>query len=96
MNEIAEAGIGALTQGDLHQLGVLFDLNHGYLNTCGVSSPANEKMVSLARDGGALGAKITGAGCGGAILALAPENGAGIVASLKAHGFDAFQTTLAT
>jgi mevalonate kinase len=94
MGDVAEAGVEALAAGDLGQLGVLFDLNHGYLNACGVSSPENEQMVYLAREAGALGAKITGAGCGGAVVALAPDGADEIIQSLRRGGFDAFETTI--
>lgn len=91
--EVAEAGVDALEAGDLETLGTLFDLNHGYLSAAGVCSPKNEEMVHLARGAGALGAKITGAGCGGAIIALAPEP-APVVAALEAAGYDAFSTRI--
>lgn len=91
--EVAEAGVDALEAGDHETLGLLFDLNHGYLNACGVSSPANEEMVYLARKSGALGAKLTGAGSGGAIIAVAPESGP-VLDALTAAGYAAFATTI--
>jgi hydroxymethylglutaryl-CoA reductase len=94
MGELAEAGVRSLVDGDLETLGALMDLNHGYLNACGVSSLANEQMVGLARAHGALGAKITGAGMGGAVLALTPDGGREVVGALQAAGFDAFATQL--
>ncbi len=94
MGDVARAGIAALEAGDLPALGALFDLNHGYLNALGVSSVANERMVELARDAGALGAKLTGAGRGGAIIALVPEGQEGVVAALQQGGFSAFSTRL--
>lgn len=93
VSELAEAGVDALEAGDFETLGALFDLNHGYLNACGVSSPANEEMVDLARRNGALGAKLTGAGSGGAIIAVAPEPKP-IITALEAKGYDAFATTI--
>lgn len=94
MGELANQGGMALEAGDLRQLGLLFDLNHGYLNACGVSSPENEQMVHLARGAGAWGAKLTGAGRGGASIALAPEDPEAIIKALRAAGFDALFTTV--
>ncbi|MCB9545151.1 MAG: mevalonate kinase [Myxococcales bacterium] len=89
MGAVAEAGVAALEAGDLATVGRLFDLNHGYLNACGVSSLANETMVALARRHGAVGAKLTGAGLGGAIIALCPDDAEGVATALVDAGFRA-------
>ena len=94
MGEIAEAGIEALAAGDIEALGRLFDLNHGCLNACGVSSVHNERMVHLAREAGALGAKLTGAGFGGAVVAITPDRGEAVEMALLEAGFAAFQTVV--
>ncbi len=91
--EIAEAGVDALEAGDIDALGTLFDLNHGYLSAAGVCSPRNEEMVHIARGAGALGAKLTGAGCGGAIIAVAPDPQP-VIDALDAAGYDAFRTRI--
>ena len=49
------------------------NIAHGCLNTIQISTPALEELVFLARSNGALGAKITGAGGGGSIVALCPD-----------------------
>lgn len=95
MGAVAEAGIAALEAGDLATLGLLLNLNHGYLNACGVSSIVNEQMVALARRHGALGAKLTGAGHGGAILALCPDQPARVARALTEAGFPALVTHIA-
>jgi hydroxymethylglutaryl-CoA reductase len=91
---VTEAGVAALAAGDWATLGRLFDLNHGYLNACGVSNVDNERMVALARSHGALGAKLTGAGLGGAVLALTPTGGDQVRQALCEAGFQAMTTTL--
>ena len=48
------------------------NINQGILDSLGVNTPANSHMVYLAREAGALGSKITGAGGGGSILAYCP------------------------
>lgn len=93
MAEVAEAGVDALEAGDLPTLGTLFDLNHGYLSAAGVCHPANARMVHLARTHGALGAKITGAGCGGAVIAVAPTPEP-VLEALRGAGYDAFATSI--
>ncbi|WP_121821614.1 mevalonate kinase [Halostella salina] len=52
------------------ELGDLMDFNHGLLESLGVSSRSLDAMVWAARDAGAYGAKLTGAGGGGCIVAL--------------------------
>src|SRR5207249_2269561 len=65
----AEAALGA---GDLETFGALMDASHRSCATdYGVSTPALDRLVAVARGGGALGARLTGAGFGGAIVALA-------------------------
>ena len=60
----------------LPELGELMNFNHGLLSALGVSSRSLDAMVWAARDGGALGAKLTGAGGGGCVVALDPTDGA--------------------
>ncbi len=54
-------------------LGKLMNINHGLLDALGVSTKKLSELVYAARTAGALGAKITGAGGGGCMYALAPE-----------------------
>jgi len=55
---------------DFQQLGRLMDENHELLRQIGVSTPQLDRLVKAARDAGALGAKLTGAGGGGCMIAL--------------------------
>ncbi|SDY03273.1 mevalonate kinase [Halobellus clavatus] len=54
----------------LAELGRLMDFDHGLLEALGVSSRTLDNMVWAAREAGAHGAKLTGAGGGGCIVAL--------------------------
>jgi mevalonate kinase len=54
----------------LAELGRLMDFDHGLLEALGVSSRTLDNMVWGAREAGAYGAKLTGAGGGGCIVAL--------------------------
>ncbi len=70
---VALRGIEALKRGDAAELGLLMNFNHGLLSAIGVSSPELEDLVYAARAAGALGSKLSGAGRGGIVIALAPE-----------------------
>lgn len=61
----------ALINGKLPLLGQLLDQNQGLLQKLDVSSPSIERLVQTARDAGAAGAKLSGGGRGGNIIALA-------------------------
>lgn len=77
----------ALAQGAVVQLGTLLDQNHALLQQIGVSSPELDRLVEAARAAGALGAKLSGAGWGGVMLALvAPQTRERVRAALVAAG----------
>lgn len=63
----------AIEAGDLVALGQLLELNHRLLSSLMLSTTKIEAMCEIARDAGALGTKITGAGGGGCMFALAPD-----------------------
>lgn len=68
---LARAGKRALLQGSLEELGYLMNENHAISQSLGGSSPDDDRYIQLARDYGALGAKL--AGSGGAVIVLHPE-----------------------
>jgi len=70
IGDVVREGETALVAGDLDELGRLMDFNHGLLSALGVSSRSLDEMVWAARGAGARGAKLTGAGGGGCIVAL--------------------------
>ena len=61
---------------DLERLGDLMNICHGLLNALQVSSWALEELVEIARKSGALGAKLTGSGGGGSMIALCKDTDA--------------------
>ncbi len=67
---VARLAKSAIERGDPNAVGRLMDENHELLMTLGVSSPELDKLVETARMTGALGAKMSGAGWGGNMLAL--------------------------
>jgi mevalonate kinase len=70
---IAKAARAAVEQGALQALGTLLNENHSLLNKIGVSLSELDAMVKAAQAHGALGAKLTGAGQGGNMIALVTE-----------------------
>jgi mevalonate kinase len=70
IGDIVRKGEAVLGTGDHERLGELMDFNHGLLSALGVSSRSLDSMVWAARDADAHGAKLTGAGGGGCIVAL--------------------------
>jgi len=60
----------AIESGSLDMLGELMDQNHAFLQELTVSSPELDKLVDAARKAGALGAKMSGGGRGGNMIAL--------------------------
>ncbi|MCD6324256.1 MAG: hypothetical protein J7L55_04020, partial [Desulfurococcales archaeon] len=73
----------ALSRGDLETVGELMNINQGLLEALGVSDIRLSELTHVARSAGALGAKLTGAGGGGAIIALAPSNADKVEVALR-------------
>ena len=70
MAEVSGRGLEALIERDLRRLGDLMNINHGLLASLGVSIAKLDLMVHASRGAGAYGAKLTGAGGGGCMIAL--------------------------
>jgi mevalonate kinase len=69
--EIVLRAIDALKEDELETLGDLMNINHALLCGLGVSDESLEWLIKAARKADALGAKLTGAGGGGCMIALA-------------------------
>lgn len=63
----------ALVKGDIYLLGNLINRNQKELMSLGVSDEELNKLIEAANKAGALGAKLTGGGLGGCMIALAPD-----------------------
>lgn len=90
--KIIELALNAIEQGKVQELGELMNVNQGLLSAIGVSSKENEEIIQKARECGALGAKLTGAGLGGCCVILAEnkKNAELIVNEIKKIGYNAF------
>jgi hydroxymethylglutaryl-CoA reductase len=87
MDRLSQQGAALLQAAKWEELGALMNICHGLLNAIGVSTPDLERMVALARQSGAVGAKITGAGGGGSIVALCPGSASAVDAELRRAGY---------
>jgi hydroxymethylglutaryl-CoA reductase len=87
-------GVQAIQDNDLALLGELMNICHGMLNALQVSTPELEQLVDIARENGALGAKLTGGGGGGSIIAICREDTAPVVDAIRAAGYQALAVDL--
>lgn len=70
IGDIARKGIGFVQKSDYNAIGQLMNVNHGLLDAIGVGTCKLSELVYAARNAGAYGAKITGAGGGGCMIAI--------------------------
>ncbi|HUQ51522.1 MAG TPA: hydroxymethylglutaryl-CoA reductase, degradative [Gammaproteobacteria bacterium] len=87
-------GIQAIQDNDLPTLGQLMNICQGMLNALQVSTPELEKVCAIARENGALGAKLTGGGGGGSIIAICDGDTEPVVSAIRAAGFQALPVHL--
>lgn len=79
IGKVVKAARSAIEQGHTEALGSLMNENHALLQDLGVSCPELDRLVVAAQEGGALGAKLSGAGWGGNMIALVTEGTIGRV-----------------
>jgi len=95
MSELSLRASEMLRADDMKGLGTLMTVNHATLMSLGVSNDALDEMVDLLLSMGSYGAKLTGAGGGGSVLAVAPEGKEkSIVSGLSARGFETFRVKI--
>ncbi len=84
----------ALLEGDIKVLGNLMNQNHKLLQEITVSGEINDKLVNIALKNGAIGAKMTGTGRGGLVIALAEneELQEKIAKAIEKEGYDVWRT----
>ena len=90
IESLTMSSVSAITSGDFESLGASMNLCHGLLNGLQVSSPEIERMVHVSRKAGALGAKVTGGGGGGSMIALAPDRQRQVANALEQLGYETF------
>ncbi len=94
--ELAHKGRRALKEFDLRQVGKLMDENHRLLQEIEVSCKELDYQVDLAREMGAFGAKMTGGGGGGCMLALTPGKKLqeAVAGAMENEGFKVLKTKI--
>jgi mevalonate kinase len=87
IGRIVQSARQAIEKGNPRDLGALMTANHQYLQELGVSSPELDHLVEAARNAGALGAKLSGGGRGGNMIALTErERAQSVEKALAASG----------
>ena len=86
----------ALEKNDPVTLGAIMNENQAWLENINVSSPALEHLIEAAHKAGAMGAKLSGGGRGGNMIALVDPDQAPKIAEalLQAGASKTYQTTL--
>lgn len=84
---IVEEAREALQETEVGELGDLLNINQGLLDSLGVNSAELARLVFAARQAGATGAKLSGAGGGDCMIALSLDQDKGLVEeAIKAAG----------
>ncbi|MDX1611164.1 MAG: mevalonate kinase [Candidatus Thermoplasmatota archaeon] len=73
LGEVTRKGRHALVDGDLAKVGSLMTEAHGLLGMLGVSTSRLDELCDVALEAGAYGAKLTGGGAGGCMVALCED-----------------------
>ena len=94
--ELAVTGRKALDRFDLRSVGELMNKNHQLLQEIGVSCKELDLLVELSRKRGAFGAKLTGGGGGGCMIALTPgrELQEEVAEAIEREGFEVLRTRI--
>lgn len=93
IGELTHAAYQALQIGQVDALGNLMTRNHELLKSLGVSSERLDHLAATAREAGAGGAKLSGAGLGGYLIALViPEIATAVRQALQSAGADGLHT----
>ena len=94
--DLAFATREALEEFDLRKVGKSMNENHLLLKEIEVSCKELDYLVNLAREQGAFGAKLTGGGGGGCMVALTPgkELQEAVAAAMEKEGFKVLRTKI--
>jgi mevalonate kinase len=93
---LAYEGRKALEANNLKKMGELMNENHRLLQEIEVSSQELDLLVDIARKQGSIGAKLTGGGGGGCMIALTPttELQERVASAIEKAGFEVLRTKI--
>jgi mevalonate kinase len=94
--ELAGKTREAIEANDIKAVGHYMNRGHELLQSIEVSCPELDRLVDVARENGALGAKLTGGGLGGYMVALTPgiELQEKVAGAMEKEGFFALRTLI--
>jgi len=94
IGSLTHSATEAFKSGHLAELGELMNLCQGYLNALQLSTPELEELNHIARERGSLGAKLTGGGGGGSMIALCEsrDHATDVLGAMEAAGYSGFPT----
>lgn len=94
--QIAEEAMASMENFDLKGIGRLMDRNQFLLKEAEISCPELDLLIDICRRAGALGAKLTGSGGGGCMLALTPGKDLQekVASAIELQGFQALRSKL--
>jgi galactokinase len=90
INSNVEKGIAAIKENDMKLLGQLMLSHQEAERAMDATTPRLEAMIKAALDAGALGAKQIGAGGGGCMIALCPNNTENVLKAVQNAGGEAW------
>jgi mevalonate kinase len=98
IRQIVEGALVAVSDGQVSHLGSLLSENQRVLAALALSTPAIDRLCAIAEGAGALGSKLTGAGGGGCVVALAPnaDGAQRVLGAWAKSGFSGFATGAAS
>ncbi len=94
IDAVTGQALDAIKRFDLERLGELMNVCQGLLNGIQVSSWELEELIQIARENGALGAKLTGGGGGGSMIALCPDNAARVMDAMRDAGYQSMEVRI--
>ncbi|HSR11437.1 MAG TPA: mevalonate kinase [Thermodesulfobacteriota bacterium] len=93
---ISREAVAAIENSDFAEIGRLMDRSHSLLQEAEVSCPELDRLVDMCREAGAVGAKLTGSGGGGCMLALTPGEDLQdrVASALESRGFQTVRSKM--
>jgi mevalonate kinase len=94
--DICSQAVAAICSGNYNRIGLLMNDNQKILQQIGVSHEKVDRIIDICMRMGSLGAKITGAGGGGAVIALTAnkQDSEKIASYMRSQGQNSFEVEM--